>query len=163
MPRFTLRVNGREHLLEAEPGDSLLSILRDDLGLTGSKYGCGEGQCGACTVLVEGEVTRSCVTDVSSIAGRSITTIEGLATDDELHPVQEAFVEAEALQCGYCTPGMIMAAVGLLRSNPSPSQAEIIKGMNNNICRCGTYGRIVRAVQLAAARTSSRTSSGSRG
>ncbi|MPZ16288.1 MAG: 2Fe-2S iron-sulfur cluster binding domain-containing protein [Luteitalea sp.] len=162
MPRYTLRVNGREHAIEAEPGDSLLSILRDDLELTGSKYGCGEGQCGACTVLVEDEVTRSCVTDAGSVSGKSITTIEGLATDEQLHPVQEAFVEAEALQCGYCTPGMVMAAVGLLRSNPSPSQAEITKSMNNNICRCGTYGRIVRAVELAATRTSSRTSSGSK-
>lgn len=162
MPRFTLRVNGREHAVDAAPGDSLLSVLRDDLGLTGSKYGCGEGQCGACTVLVEDQVTRSCVTDVGSVANKSITTIEGLATDQHLHPVQEAFVEAEAFQCGYCTPGMIMAAVGLLRSQPHPSQAEIAKGMNGNICRCGTYGRIVRAVELAATRTSSRTSSGNR-
>jgi nicotinate dehydrogenase subunit A len=162
MPRFTLRINDREHTVEAESGDSLLSVLRDDLRLTGSKYGCGEGQCGACTVLVEDEVTRSCVTDVNSVAGKSITTVEGLATEEHLHPVQEAFIEAEAFQCGYCTPGMVMAAVGLLRNNSTPSETEIAEGMNQNICRCGTYGRIVRAVQLAATRTSSKTSSGSR-
>lgn len=162
MPRFTLHVNGRAHAIDAEGRDDLLSILRDELGLTGSKYGCGEGQCGACTVLVEGEATRSCVTEVGSVAGKSITTIEGIATDDRLHPVQEAFLEAEAFQCGYCTPGMVMAAVGLLRRHPNPSEVEIARLMNGNICRCGTYSRIVHAVSLAAARASSTSNTGSK-
>lgn len=145
-----LYVNGVRHRLEVEPNRSLLSVLREDLDLTGTKYGCGEGQCGACTVLVAGRAVRSCTTPVHLVAGRPITTIEGLARDGRLHPLQEAFLEVGALQCGYCTPGMIMSGVALLNANPDPSEAEIIRFMNGNICRCGTYGRIVRAIQRAA-------------
>ncbi|GBC77529.1 Nicotinate dehydrogenase subunit A [bacterium HR08] len=145
-----LYVNGVRHRLEVEPNRSLLSVLREDLDLTGAKYGCGEGQCGACTVLVAGRATRSCTTPVHLVAGRSILTIEGLARDGRLHPLQEAFLEVGALQCGYCTPGMIMSGVALLNANPDPSEAEIIRFMNGHICRCGTYGRIVRAIQRAA-------------
>ena len=152
MPTYRLTVNGRRHEIEAEPGDSLLSLLRDDLVLTGTKYGCGEGQCGACTVLVDGRAVRSCVTRAAAVDGRAITTIEGLAEHGRLHPVQEAFLEVEALQCGYCTPGMIMAAVGLLREHPDPSEADVARLLDRNICRCGTYPRIVRAVRLAAGR-----------
>jgi nicotinate dehydrogenase subunit A len=152
MPTYALRVNGRVHEVEGDPADSLLSVLRYELDLTGSKFGCGEGYCGACTVLVDNQMARSCVTRLGALAGKSITTIEGLATGERLHPVQEAFVEAEAFQCGYCTPGMIMATVSLLRQNPSPAEQDIAKVMDRNVCRCGTYPRIVRAVKLAAAR-----------
>src|SRR5512134_2215606 len=116
MPRYSLRINGRTHDVEGEPGDNLLSVLRYELGLTGSKYGCGEGHCGACTVLVDGEATRSCVTRIGAIEKREITTIEAIAQGNRLHPVQEAFLEAEAFQCGYCTPGMVMATIALLRA-----------------------------------------------
>ena len=152
MARFVLAVNGREHVVEGEADDRLLSVLRDDLGLTGSKFGCGEGQCGACTVLIDGQATRSCVTRLSAVAGRPITTIEGLGTEERPHPVQQAFLEAEALQCGYCTPGMIMAVVGLLRTTPRPSDADIARVLDRNVCRCGTFPRIVRAVHDAATR-----------
>jgi aerobic-type carbon monoxide dehydrogenase small subunit (CoxS/CutS family) len=128
----------------------LLSILRDDLDLTGAKYGCGEGQCGACTVLVDGAAVKSCITRAASVAGKKIVTIEGLAKDGALHPVQQAFLDADALQCGYCTPGMILGAVALLARNPKPGEQEIVRGMNGHICRCGTYPRIVQAVQKAA-------------
>ena len=156
----TLRVNGRAHDVDVAPEDTLLSILREDLGLTGSKFGCGEGQCGACTVLVDGQATRSCVTRVSAIAGKEITTIEGLAQGERLHAVQEAFLEAEAFQCGYCTPGMVMATVALLRVNSKPSAQDIARVMDRNVCRCGTYPRIVKAVQIAAERTRSTSSAG---
>jgi nicotinate dehydrogenase subunit A len=162
MARYTLRVNRRSHAVEAEPDDSLLFVLRDDLQLTGTKYGCGEGECGACTVLVDGQPRRSCITNVSSVANRAVTTIEGLADGDKLHPVQEAFLEAEAFQCGYCTPGMVMAAAALLRTSPRPSDDEIARRLDRNLCRCGTYHRIVRAVRLAAARMTPPTPSGSR-
>jgi aerobic-type carbon monoxide dehydrogenase small subunit (CoxS/CutS family) len=152
MPTFTLRVNGRAHQVEGEPGDSLLSVLRYELDLIGSKYGCGEGYCGACTVLIDNQAVRSCVTRLGAVAGKAITTIEALAQGDRLHPVQEAFLEAEAFQCGYCTPGMVMAVVSLLRTNPSPTEQDIAKVMDRNVCRCGTYPRIVRAVKLAAER-----------
>src|SRR4051812_8248443 len=152
MATYSLRVNGRTHQVEGEPDDSLLSVLRYDLDLTGSKFGCGEGFCGACTVLVDNQMTRACVTRLGAVAAASITTIEGLAAGDRLHPVQEAFLEAEAFQCGYCTPGMVMATVSLLRTNPSPSDLDIAKVMDRNVCRCGAYARIVRAVKLAAAR-----------
>lgn len=152
MPTYTLRVNGRTHQVEASPEDSLLSVLRDDLDLTGSRYGCGEGQCGSCTVLVGTRAMRSCVARMSAVAAMPITTIEGLAADGTLHPVQEAFLEAEAFQCGYCTSGMVMATVALLRANPTPSDADIVRALDRNVCRCGTYPRIVRAVHLAAAR-----------
>jgi nicotinate dehydrogenase subunit A len=152
MPTYSLRINDRTHEVEGEPGDSLLSVIRYELNLTGSKFGCGEGYCGACTVLVDNQVARSCVTRIGSLAGKAVTTIEALAPADRLHPVQEAFLEVEAFQCGYCTPGMVMATVSLLRTTPTPSEEDIAKVMDRNVCRCGTYPRIVRAVQLAAER-----------
>jgi nicotinate dehydrogenase subunit A len=152
MASYSLRVNGKTHQVEGAPDDSLLSVLRDDLDLTGSKFGCGEGFCGACTVLVDQQPTRACVTRLGSVGGASITTIEGLASGDRLHPVQEAFLEVEAFQCGYCTPGMVMATVGLLRTHPAPSEQDIVRLMDRNVCRCGTYPRVVRAVKLAAER-----------
>src|SRR5437870_8586929 len=145
-----LHVNGARRDLDADAERTLLSVLRDDVGLTGCKYGCGEGRCGACTVLIDGQSTRSCVTRVGGVQGKQVRTIEGLATGDKLHPLQEAFLEAGALQCGYCTPGMIMAAAALLADKPDPTREEIVRGLNGNICRCGTYGRIVLAVQHAA-------------
>jgi len=146
-----LNVNGRRQRLDVDPARSLLSVLRDDLDLTGTKYGCGEAQCGACTVLVDGTPTRSCVTRVDAVRGAQVTTIEGLAKDSELHPLQAAFLEVEALQCGYCTPGMIVQAAALLESQPKPSEAEIRRHMEGHVCRCGTYPRIVRAIAKAAA------------
>ena len=157
MPRYTLRVNGRTHEVEGEASDSLLSVLRYELGLTGSKYGCGEGHCGACTVLVDSQLARSCSIRLGAAAGKPITTIEGIADGDRLHPVQEAFLESEAFQCGYCTPGMVMATLALLRAHPEPSNDDINRFMARNVCRCGTYPRIVQAIKLAASRT--RTSS----
>lgn len=151
MARITeLHVNGTRHKIDADAERSLLSVLRDDLDLTGTKYGCGEGQCAACTVLVEGQPTKSCLAKVGSAAGKRIVTIEGLAAPGKLHPVQEAFLEADALQCGWCTPGMIIGAVGLLRRTPHPTDAEIVSGMNGHVCRCGTYSRIVKAIHIAA-------------
>lgn len=152
MPKYTLRINGRTHEVDGEPSDSLLAVLRADLGLTGSKFGCGEGHCGACTVLLDGQVARSCTTRLAAAAGKPVTTIEAIADRDRLHPVQEAFLETEAFQCGYCTPGMVMAAIGLLRGNPDPSDQDIAKVMDRNVCRCGAYPRIVEAVKLAAGR-----------
>jgi len=150
MATIHLEVNGRSYQVDTDPQTSLLAVLREHLDLTGSKYGCGEGQCGACTVLIEGKAQRSCVTKVGMVAQKQITTIEGLAPGGHLHPVQDAFLEAGAMQCGYCTSGMIMSAVALLKRNPSPSQNEIIDFMDGNICRCGTYSRIVSAIQKAA-------------
>jgi aerobic-type carbon monoxide dehydrogenase small subunit (CoxS/CutS family) len=161
MASFTLRVNGRTHEVQGDPDDSLLSVLRYDLDLTGSKFGCGEGACGACTVLVDNQAQRSCVTRLSTVAGKSVTTIEGLG-GARLHPVQQAFLDAEAFQCGYCTPGMVMATVGLLRTNPAPSDADIARVMDRNVCRCGTYPRIVRAVKLAAEKMRAAGSAASR-
>lgn len=143
-------VNGARRRIETDAGRTLLCVLREELQLAGAKYGCGEGACGACTVLIDGRTARSCVTPVSAAAGRRITTIEGLERDGRLHPVQQAFLDEDAMQCGYCTPGMILTAVALLRENSKPDEAEIIRAMDGNICRCGTYGRIVRAVQRAA-------------
>ena len=145
-----LRINSTRRRVDVEPDRSLLSILRDDLDLTGSKYGCGEGQCGACTVLIDGKATRSCITAVSAAAGKQITTIEGLEKNGRLHPVQEAFLEVGALQCGYCTPGMIMSSVALLAKAPDPTADEISRLMDGNVCRCGTYPRIVAAIGKAA-------------
>jgi nicotinate dehydrogenase subunit A len=162
MPSYTLRINGRTHQVEGEPGDILLSVLRYELGLTGSKFGCGEGYCGACTVLVDNQVARSCVTRLAAVADKPVTTIEALANGDQLHPVQEAFLEAEAFQCGYCTSGMVMATVGLLRTNPNPSEQDIARVMDRSVCRCGTYPRIVRAIKLAAERMKSTSSAGVR-
>ncbi len=150
MARMQLLINGKQHTVEAEPQASLLAVLRDQLDLTGSKYGCGEGQCGACTVLVAGQPRRSCITPVGEVAGKAVTTIEGIEQDGQLHPLQEAFLEKEALQCGYCTSGMIMSGVALLRSNPDPTEHQVREFMQGNICRCGTYPRIVEAVRLAA-------------
>jgi aerobic-type carbon monoxide dehydrogenase small subunit (CoxS/CutS family) len=151
---LTLRVNGTVRRAEIASDDSLLTVLRDWLDLTGTKYGCGEGQCGACTVLVDGQAIRSCRQNASLFQGRTITTIEGLEQNGRLHPVQEAFLEHEALQCGFCTPGMIMSAVALLTSTPNASDAEIVAAMdrNRNMCRCGTYPRIVAAIKSAGRR-----------
>ena len=150
MARYVLRVNGKDREVDAEPGDSLLSVLRYDFGLTGSRYGCGEGQCGACTVLLDGAGARSCVTRVGSVGTKAISTIESLAYGDRLHPVQQAFLDAEAFQCGYCTSGMIMATVGMLKTNPNPSEQDIARLMDRNVCRCGTHIRIVQAIRRAA-------------
>jgi aerobic-type carbon monoxide dehydrogenase small subunit (CoxS/CutS family) len=145
-----LHVNGTGHRLDVDPARSLLGVLRDDLDLTGSKYGCGEGKCGACTVLIDGKATRSCVTLVGNCLGRQITTIEGLERDGRLHPLQEAFLEVGAMQCGYCTPGMILSGVSLLARNATPSPVDIVRAMEGNVCRCGTYARIELAVRRAA-------------
>jgi aerobic-type carbon monoxide dehydrogenase small subunit (CoxS/CutS family) len=147
---FSLTVNGKSHEVRTDPARTLLDVLREDLDLTGCKFGCGERQCGACTVLLDGKPIFSCVTKISSVKDRKIETIEGLADGDKLHPVQEAFLAEGALQCGYCTPGMIMNAVALLRDNPHPASDEIRNAMDRNICRCGTYVRIIRAVERAA-------------
>jgi aerobic-type carbon monoxide dehydrogenase small subunit (CoxS/CutS family) len=145
-----LHVNGSRQPVAADAERSLLSVLRDDLDLTGSKYGCGEGRCGACTVLIDGKPVRSCTTRVDAARGKPIRTIEGVASRGKLHPIQEAFLKIGAMQCGYCTPGMIMSALALLTSNPRPTREEIVLAMNGNICRCGTYTRIVAAVEQAA-------------
>jgi len=150
MAEILLHVNGAEHHLQVADDEMLLYVLRDRLNLTGAKYGCGEGQCGACTVLLDGRPVRSCHTLAASAAGRKVATVEGLEDNGRLHRVQQAFLEEEAFQCAYCTPGMIMSAVGLLALNPQPSEEEIIRGMNGNICRCGTYARILAAVRRAA-------------
>jgi len=153
MPKTTdLRVNGAKLQIQADPERSLLSVLRDDLDLTGSKYGCGEGQCGACTVLLDGTAVRSCVTPLRAVAGREITTIEGLEKNGRLHPLQQAFLDAESMQCGYCTSGMILSGVALLRSNANQARPEIVRAMQGNVCRCGTYPRILLAVEMAAQR-----------
>jgi aerobic-type carbon monoxide dehydrogenase small subunit (CoxS/CutS family) len=149
MKALLLTVNGKETRVDAHAEDSLLEVLRENLQLTGTKYGCGEGQCGACTVLLDGKPVRSCKTPASFAVGKKITTIEGLEQNGRLHPVQEAFLQEAAFQCGYCTSGMIVSAVGLLTSNPNPSDNEIIRYMNGNICRCGTYPRIISAVRRA--------------
>jgi aerobic-type carbon monoxide dehydrogenase small subunit (CoxS/CutS family) len=146
-----IRVNGSAHELE-DVRRNLLSYLRFDLGLTGSKYGCGEGLCGACTVLVDGQVLRACMTTTGAVAGGDLRTIEGLRTENVLHPVQEAFVDCNAMQCGYCIPGFIMTSVALLERDPSPSRAQIREALSENMCRCGTYQRIEDAVALAAER-----------
>ncbi len=148
--RIEIVVNGTRHRVEAEGATPLLSVLRDDLGLTGTKYGCGEGQCGACTVLIEGEPARSCITRLDAAAGKRITTIEGLAQNGRLAPIQEAFVAAGAMQCGYCTAGMLMSSQGLLAKTPDPSESQVRQALEGNICRCGTYPRIVAAVRMAA-------------
>jgi isoquinoline 1-oxidoreductase alpha subunit len=145
----SLRVNGNEVEVQ-DAGRNLLSFLRFDLGLTGTKYGCGEGLCGSCTVLVDGQPLRSCMATVASVAGGAITTIEGLAEDGELHPLQRAFVAESAMQCGYCIPGFIMSAAGLLNREAHPTSAQIREALAENMCRCGTYQRIQRAVERAA-------------
>jgi aerobic-type carbon monoxide dehydrogenase small subunit (CoxS/CutS family) len=144
-----LLINGTEHQVDVPADTKLLYVLRENLGLTGTKYGCGEGMCGACTVLLDGKPARSCQAPVSVVAGKQITTIEGLEKDGQLHPVQEAFLKLEAFQCAYCTSGMIMAAVGLLAKNPKPTDEQIISSMDGNVCRCGTHPRIIEAVRQA--------------
>lgn len=147
---MVLNVNGIKREVTVDPDDELLTVLRNYLGLTGSKYGCGEGACGACMVLINGTATPSCITPVSSVAGKEVTTIEGLEKNGKLHAVQEAFLTTDAFQCSYCASGMIMSAVALLKNNPAPSEDAIVKAMNRNICRCGTYPYIVKAIKLAA-------------
>jgi aerobic-type carbon monoxide dehydrogenase small subunit (CoxS/CutS family) len=144
------RVNGEAREFSGDPERSLLSVLRDDFDLTGAKYGCGEAQCGACTVLIDGKAVRSCVTPVGLCQGKQVTSIEGLELDGRLHPVQQAFLDHDAMQCGFCTPGMILSAVGLFGRNPNPNADEIGRALNGNVCRCGTYARIVQAVLAAA-------------
>ena len=145
-----LTVNGRRHRVDADSERTLLNVLREELSLTGSKYGCGEGQCGACTVLLDGKPVRSCQTKLASVAGKPVITIEGLARGDRLHPLQQAFIDEQAMQCGYCTAGMIMAGVALLERTPAPTTDDIVRAMNGNVCRCGTYPEIVAAVKRAA-------------
>jgi aerobic-type carbon monoxide dehydrogenase small subunit (CoxS/CutS family) len=146
--RFVL--NGKKTEILVDPTNTLLWVLRNQLGLTGTKYGCGMGFCGSCTVLIDNEAVRSCTLPIGEVAGKKIVTIEGLEKNGKLHPVQKAFVEHDALQCGYCTPGMIMNATGLLLKNPDPTRQEIINGMEDNYCRCGAHVRIIKAVETAA-------------
>jgi len=146
--RFTLNDKPRELTLDSER--RLIWVLRTDIGLTGTKYGCGRGLCGSCTVLVDEQPVRSCVYPIPRVQGKKVTTIEGLAKNGQLHPLQQAFIEHDALQCGFCTPGMILNAYGLLRKNPQPTRQEIIQSMDANLCRCGSYGRIIPAIQTAA-------------
>lgn len=149
---LTLTVNGEKRPVAiADENETLLRVLRETLDLTGTKFGCGEGQCGACTVLVDGKATRSCLTPAVETANKRVTTIEGLAQGDHLHPLQEAFLVHDAMQCGYCVSGMIMNAAGLLKQNPHPTDAEILAAMQGNVCRCGTYPRILAAIQHVAA------------
>jgi aerobic-type carbon monoxide dehydrogenase small subunit (CoxS/CutS family) len=150
MGQYTLNLNGKSVSVQAPADEPLLSVLRNRLDFTGTKYGCGEAQCGACTVLLNGHATRSCITPISAAAGAKITTIEGLEESGKLTPVQEAFLEEGAFQCGYCTSGMIMAATSLLNETHEPTEDQIVLGMNGNVCRCGTYPRIVAAVRLAS-------------
>jgi len=149
---FAITVNGKRESVTTDPDRPLLDVLREDLDLVGAKYGCGERQCGACMVLINGRTAFACSTRIATANNREITTVEGiLGVDDKLHPVQQAFLDECALQCGYCTAGMVVSAVALLRETPKPTEAQILDGMQNNVCRCGTYGRIVKAVQKAAA------------
>ena len=149
---ITLRVNGAEHRLTVDGSRMLLSVLRAELGLTGAKYGCGAGQCGACTVLLDQEAVRACSLPVSAVGKRAITTVEGLEQNGKLHPVQQAFIDEQAFQCGYCTPGAVLEAVALLRRTPKPSVPQIKEAMSGHLCRCATYPRIIRAIQRAAGR-----------
>ena len=148
--KLQLEINGKKYSVAYPPETPLLYVLRDELGLTGTKYGCGEGMCGACTVLLGGTARRSCQIPVSAAASKPITTIEGLAKDGTLHPVQQAFLDAGAFQCAYCTSGMIMSSVSLLQMNPHPTREQIVQAMQGNICRCGTHPRIIEAIEKAA-------------
>ncbi|NOY37495.1 MAG: (2Fe-2S)-binding protein [Chlorobi bacterium] len=145
--RFEL--NGEPVNINTNPENRLLWVLRNELGLTGTKYGCGIGACGACTIIIENEAVRACIYNIADVAGKKVLTIEGLAKNGSLHPLQKAFVENDALQCGFCTPGIIMNAYALLINNPDPARKEIIEGMDDNLCRCGTYGRIIEAIEQA--------------
>ena len=147
---IAITLNQKRVRIETEDERILLWVLRSDLGLTGTKYGCGKGHCGACTVVVNGRAVRSCQTALKEIAGKEVLTIEGLERNNKLHPLQKAFVTHDAFQCGFCTSGMIMSAYSLLTERPSPSEADIIRGMDDNLCRCASYGRIVKAIQTAA-------------
>lgn len=147
---ITFTVNGQARTVTTDPERRLLDVLREDLGLTGTKYGCGEGTCGACTVLIDGQRMHACQTAVEKVAGKSVLTIEGLASGEKLHPVQEAFLAENAFQCGYCTPGMILGTVALLAERPNPSDAQIVEWMNGHICRCCGYPKILKAVRRAA-------------
>lgn len=149
---ITLKINGKEKTVSTDPDRSLLDVLREDLKLTGTKYGCGEGQCRACTVLLDGKPVASCLTPVTRAADKQVLTIEGLAGSRDLHPVQQAFLQEGAMQCGYCVPGMILTAVALLKANPRPSEQQIVEGMNGNLCRCCGYPNILAAVRRAAGR-----------
>jgi aerobic-type carbon monoxide dehydrogenase small subunit (CoxS/CutS family) len=151
MATIGFTVNGKAREVDTESDRPLLEVLREDLGLTGTKYGCGEGECGACTVLLDGQPVLACLTPVQSVHGHSVITIEGLARNGELHPVQQAFLDEGAMQCGYCTPGMILRTVALLDANPHPTDAQIVEGLNGNLCRCNDYHRIQAAVRHAAA------------
>ncbi len=151
MATFRFTVNGKAHVVETEPDRPLLEVLREDLGLTGTKYGCGEGQCRACTVLLDGMPAVSCMTPVRAVEGRKVVTIEGLAADGRLHPVQQAFLDEGAMQCGYCVPGMVLRTVALLEAHPQPSDAQIVEGLNGSLCRCNGYNRVIAAVHRAAA------------
>jgi aerobic-type carbon monoxide dehydrogenase small subunit (CoxS/CutS family) len=143
-------LNGQSRRVTTDARRTLLEVLREDLDLTGTKYGCGEGRCRACTVLVDGQPMTSCQTTLDEVAGRKVETIEGLARGDQLHSVQQAFIEEDAMQCGYCVPGMILATVGLLRRNPKPSKDDMVSALNGNLCRCCGYGNILKAVERAA-------------
>lgn len=156
MAAFRLAINNHSYTVDVDPQTSLLTVLREHLDLTGSKYGCGEGQCGACTVLVDGRAQRSCITKVGAVARKQITTIEGLAQREQLHPMQEAFLEAGAMQCSYCTSGMIMSAVSLVHRKPHPTRSDILTFMEGNICRCGTYARIINAIESGSKKMSER-------
>ena len=147
---MNILINNLIHEIKVSPEQSLLDVLREEVKLTGTKYGCGEGNCGACTVLIDGEPMRSCITTVGSVIGREITTVEGLAVDGQLNPVQQAFVENSAFQCGYCTPGFVVSATALLSKNSTPEVDEIKNALSGHICRCGAYVRIVKAVQQAS-------------
>jgi len=148
--KIRFKLNNKKTELVTDPNQTLVWVLRNHFGLTGTKYGCGTGFCGACTVLIDNESVRSCMVPVSDVAGKSVVTIEGLAKRGKLHPVQQAFVDHDALQCGYCTPGMILTAVALLKKNPSPTRKEITEGLEDNLCRCGTHIRIFDAVEQAS-------------
>jgi aerobic-type carbon monoxide dehydrogenase small subunit (CoxS/CutS family) len=156
MPTIQFRLNGQTTTLDTDADRKLLWVLRTDLGLTGTKYGCGEAHCGACTVIVDGFPVRSCRTTLSDVAGKNVTTIEGLAVGGELHPLQDAFAEHGAFQCGYCTSGMIMNAYGLLLDRPTPTRDEIVAGMEDNLCRCGAHRRIIAAIEAVSRKVASR-------
>ena len=150
MKNFTLRVNGHERQVKAEPDTPLLYVLRNDLGLRGARFGCGLGQCGACTVIIDGKATRSCITPLSTLGSKTVTTLEGLGSTRRPHRIQQAFIDAQAAQCGYCINGMIMTAKAFLDQNPRPSEDAVRRALNGNLCRCGTHPRIVDAVMRAA-------------
>ena len=151
MAKIRFSVNGKAQTVDTDPARPLLEVLREDLGLTGTKYGCGEGQCGACTVLLDGRPAFSCITPARAADGRKVTTVEGLRTGGKLHPVQQAFLDEGAMQCGYCTAGMVLRTVVLLQDNPSPSDAQIVEALDHNLCRCNGQNRIMAAVRRAAA------------